>query len=117
MILMIEDSSLAVAASTESPQNIERRLGIQSVLIVDLTQVLKARFIHDLRAKDLRVADLQSVLGRFRVVTLRGKVEGADTVIVFRVSVVLVASRQRIVLAQLIINSRGDVSAVPQIGN
>jgi hypothetical protein len=62
MVLMVEDVALAVPAAVERSQHVKSRLRVERELIVEFAQILKSSFIDDLRADDLRVADLQSVL-------------------------------------------------------
>src|SRR5579863_1224714 len=112
---MIENVALVVASAAKRSQNIECRLSVQRILIVDLTQILEACFVHDLRAKNLRIADLQRVLGGFRVIALRRQVERADALVILSVVEVLVTRRESVVLTELIINSGSDVGAMSKV--
>src|ERR1700733_8725095 len=113
MVLMIENIALAVAAAAESSQHIDRRLLIDGVLIVQFPQVLKPRFIHNFSANHLRVADLQRVFGTFFVIALRRQIELANTHVILRVAIVLVANGQGVVLARRIVQPGRDVGPMP----
>ena len=63
-------------------------------LIVVLTEILEAGFVHNIRAQDLGVADLQGVLGGVRVVSLRRKRKLSDSLVVFGIPVELIADGQ-----------------------
>ena len=86
-------------------------------LAVALAKILEARLVDDFRAEDLGVTNLQGVFRGLRVVGLRRKVKLPDAVVVLRVAEILVARRQRVVLADLVVETRAEVGARPRIGN
>ena len=63
MVLMVKNVALVVTPAAERSQNVERRLAVHSELIREVAQVLEASFVHYLGTNDLRVADLEGVLG------------------------------------------------------
>jgi hypothetical protein len=69
---------------------------------------LKPGLVHDLRADDLGVADLDGVFGFFVVVTLRRQGQAPNAVIILHVLPELVARGQRVVLGKLEIESRAS---------
>src|SRR5450755_118508 len=114
---MADDRALAVAAGGECAQDVYRRGCSDGKLAVAVAKILEARLIHDFRAENLGVADLQGVFGGFRVVGLGRKVELADSVVVLSIAKILVARRKRVVLADLVIETRAKVGAGPWIRN
>src|SRR5580704_16559592 len=113
MVLMVELSALVVAAAPERSQGVERGLAVQSKLIVELAQILEARFIYDLRANDLRIANLYGVLGRVGVIALRSQVELTDAFVILDISVELIAEGEGVVFAECVVETRGDIGSRP----
>jgi hypothetical protein len=117
VVLVVENDALAVAPATERSQDIESRLGVQRELIVELAQVLEAGFVHNLCANDLGIADLQRVLGRAGIVTLRSQGGLADAVVILNVAIELIARGQSVVLGNRIVDPRRDVGPMPGEGH
>src|SRR5580700_6385577 len=103
MILMVEDVALAVASTVESARDVEGWLAVQSELIVEFAQVLEVGFIDDLRADDLRVADLQSVLDGVGVVTESRQCECTDALVILIIAIILIACGQGVVFGEGIV--------------
>ena len=99
VVRVIGNDSQWVAAVRKRTQHGYCRQKILRRLAVPVADVLKARFIHNIFAQDLRIADLQRLLGVGDVVGLRRKRKLADSVVGFVVLSELVANHQRIVLA------------------
>src|SRR5208282_1238807 len=87
MVLMVKLVALVVAPPAERSQNVKRGLAVQGKLIIQLAQVLEARFIYYLCTKDLRIANLQSVLSGIGIVTLRSQGELTDALVIFNIAV------------------------------
>src|SRR5579864_4784552 len=90
VILMIDDRPLIVAAACKESAHIDRRITGQRILAVALAQVLKARFVHNSRSINLRVADLERMLFGSIVVSLRRQRELTDAVVVLSIAKVLI---------------------------
>ena len=80
-------------------------------------QILEAGLIDDFGPEDLGIANLHGVFRGLRIVGLRCKIELPDSVVVLRVAEILVARRQRVVLADLVVQTRAEVGAVSRVGN
>ena len=117
VVLMINDGALAVAPGRERSQNIYRRRCRHRQLAVALAKILEARLVDDFCAENLGITNLQRVFRGLRVVGLRRKVELPDSVVVLSVAEILVARRQRVVLADLVVETGAEICACPRIGN
>src|ERR1700689_2271584 len=113
MILMVKLGALVVAAAAERSQDVEGGLAVQRKLIIQLAQVLEARFIYDLRANDLRIANLYGVLGRVGVIALRSQVELTDALVILDIPVELIAEGEGVVFAECVVETRGDIGSMP----
>ena len=63
---------------------------IQKRLIAAVVEILEAGLVHNIRAQDLGVADLQCVFGGGRVVSLRRKRKLSNSLVVLAVLVELI---------------------------
>src|SRR5262249_41746163 len=115
VVLVIDNRALVIASATECPTNIDRRVRIECILAVALAQVLKMRFIDDLRSINLGVADLEGILSGDLVISLGWQVELPHTIVVLSITKVLIAGSQRIVLRDCIIKARTDIRAMTRI--
>jgi hypothetical protein len=111
---MIEDVALVVASAVEGSQHVDRGLSVYRKLVIEFSQVLKASFVYDLRSNNLRIADLQRVLGGFGVISLRSQSELARSLVILCIPIILIADGQRIVLAQGIVETGREISAMPE---
>src|SRR5689334_19428834 len=109
MVLIVDDRSLAVPPAGESARHTDGRQAVLSVLIIAVANVLEARLVNNFRVENLRVTYLQGLLGVFDIVTRRRQRKLPNAAIGFCLPVKLVARRQRIVLAELVINSRAKI--------
>ena len=109
------DRAPAVAAAGEGPQNVDRRCGRDWKLAIALAQILEAGLVDDFGPEDLGIANLHGVFRGLRIVGLRFKIELSDSVVVLRVAEILVARRQRVVLADLVVQTRAGVGAVSRV--
>src|ERR1700727_1456339 len=105
-VLTVVEIARTVPATNEAPKHVHRRIFVVRVLQAVITQILKTGLIDDLRANDLRIANLQRVFRRLGVVRLGWQTELTGKVPSFGVAVILKSSRQRVVLVQSPIQSR-----------
>ena len=101
----------------ERSQHVDRRRRGHRQLAVAFTKILEVGLVDDFRAEDLGVADLHSVFRGFRVVGLGREVELPDSIVVLSVAEILVARGQRVVLADLVVETRTEVGAGPRVGH
>ena len=115
MILVTDDRSLVVSSTPKGTANVNCGIGADCILAVVLAQILETRFVDDARANHLRVANLKGVFGRNIVVSLRWEIELSDAIVVLRVTKVLIACGQSVVLVDRVVESRTQIRAVPWI--
>ena len=115
MIRMIRQSAGVAPSAGECADDINGRPGGQRSLPVIVPHVLEARFIHDLRPEDLRVADLQGLFRRHGVVAGGRQGKLSDARIVLRVVEVLVAGGERVVRAELVVEARAEIGSRSRI--
>src|SRR4029077_19138596 len=117
MVLMIGAGAAAAASAVECARDVDRGLDTQRALTAGLAEVLEASLVDDPGAENLRVADLQRVLGGLRVVGLGAQAEAPDAIVRLRVAEVLVARGERVVLGELIVEARAYIGAPTWGGN
>ena len=100
----------------KAPRTLTAGVAVDRKLAVALAQILEARFIDDLGSEDLSIANLHGMFRGLRVVGLRCKVELPDAVVVLRVAEILVARSKRVVLADLVVETRAEIGAVSRVG-
>ncbi len=76
-------------------------------------EVLEAKLVQGLGAEDLRVTHLQSMFQTVSVDALRGKIEESDSTVMGIVVKELVANRQDVVGAQLVVKAGTKIGQRP----
>src|ERR1019366_7078414 len=117
VILVVGLRSRTAASTCETPKNIDAYGRAKRCLPAVVAQVLEASLIDGLRSQDLRIADLHRVFGGCGVVASFRQYGRTDTGVLLSVTVKLVAGGERIVRADLVVDTRTDVGAGTRVGN
>src|ERR1022692_2904167 len=114
---MVTARPRAVAAAVEPARDVDRGVGVERGLTADVAEILEASLVDDPGAENLCVADLQRLLSGYGIVRLGSQAEGTSDIVGFGIAVILVASSQGVVLAELVVEARADVGASLGIQN
>ena len=103
VVLRVQDLALGISPSGERSLNLHGGVLAQGKLIICVMCKLQPQIVDGARAEDLRVADLDVVLGLLGVVALRRQGELADAVILAVGVKELIARGEGVVRGQLVI--------------
>ena len=99
------------AAAVEFSKYVDGGAGLIGVVRAAILDELKARFVDEVSAENLGVAELQRLLGLVRAVSPRGESESADSLILLVILKELVARCERVAGSQLPVDARADIGA------
>ena len=93
----VQSLALGTSTSGERTQHLDGQIQALGDLAVAVVHEFKSQIVDGSRAEHLRVADLKTVLGLARVITLRGQRKLADSTVLGLALPELIAGSQRVV--------------------
>src|SRR5712692_94506 len=116
-VLSVAAVPAGVAPRGKCAWNGNRRQGAHRILVGNVVDVLKSRFVNRGATQGLGVRDLQRVFCAQTIVSLRGEREGAHAVVVVRVAEILITRAERVALAHLEVKPWAQVGAPLGMGD
>src|SRR5579864_9058263 len=117
IVLSVADGSLGIASGAERALHLDCRRAAHREDVVRISLPAEPGFIYRLRAENLRVADLNVVLGLILVEGLRRKRKLREPGVLVGVMTQVITHGQGVVLAELEIEPRAEISSRPGIGH
>src|SRR5579864_4604982 len=110
IVLSVADAALGIASGAERALHLDCSRAAHREDVVRISVPAEPGFVHRLRAENLRVADLNVVLGLILVERLRRKRELRESGVLVGVMTQVIADGQGVALAELEIEPGGEIS-------